>query len=232
MKPNNDKISNKNILLIWAPNAAEAKFLYCKYNKKNPAEYEMQLSAIKFSKDQIHLPDEVLRLRMPAQFEGEERIVKNPQGKSVTYIIPDFLNGCRTAVIYARVSTRQQRHNSSFGRQREACELFAQAAGVKVVRCYEEVESGNLYLSRPLLQQALRDIESGVADILLVESMDRLLRDVEINAEIPERIQTAGGFLIFCEEQRIQSPDHRFAMCLVHQANKYKQRMLQLLGLI
>jgi len=55
VKPANAKITSKNVQLIWAHNEAEAKSLYCKYNKKNPTEYEMLLSAMKFSKDQIFI---------------------------------------------------------------------------------------------------------------------------------------------------------------------------------
>ena len=172
-----------------------------------------------------------MKLRLPSQLEGEERIVKNAEGKSETFIVPSFLSCCRTAVIYARVSSPSQRNNSSFGRQRAACESFAQTAGLKVVRHYEEVESGSMYLSRPLLQQALNDIEDGIADVFLVETMDRLLRDVEINQEIPHRIRRNGGFLIFCEQQRIQSPDQKFLLDIASQANDYKHDMLGLLGL-
>lgn len=172
-----------------------------------------------------------MKLRLPSQLEGEERIVKNAEGKSKTFIVPSFLSGCRTAVIYARVSSPSQRNNSSFGRQRAACESFAQTAGLKVVRHYEEVESGVLYHGRPMLQSALEDIERGRAEVLLVETMDRLLRDVEINQEIPHRIRKSGGFLIFCEEQRIQSPDQKFLLDIASQANDYKHDMLGLLGL-
>ena len=173
-----------------------------------------------------------MKLRLPSQLEGEERIVKNAEGKSETFIVPSFLSGCRTAVIYARVSSPSQRNNSSFGRQRAACESFAQAAGLKVARHYEEVESGCVYLSRPLLQQALNDIEDGIADVFLVETMDRLVRDARINAEISHRIRKSGGFLIFCEEQRIDSPDQKFLLDIASQASDYKHDRLGSLGLI
>jgi len=231
VKPANAKITNKKAQLIWAQDATEAKLLY-RERHDLPRNKEISLTVIEFSQEQIHLPEEVRRLRMPPQLQGEERVINDANGNQETFIIPYGLEAGSNAIIYARVSTPKQKHNSSFGRQGESCQLFAAAAGLNVVKHYEEVESGVLYKGRPMLQSALEDIECGRAKVLLVESMDRLLRDTENNAEIPGRIEAAGGLLIFSEEQRIGSPEHKFVMKTTHNADAYKRDLLRLFNVI
>jgi hypothetical protein len=182
--------------------------------------------------EQTILPMELFDVRLPEELNGERKAIHKPGCETETYIVPQFLKSCRTAIAYTRVSTPAQARNSSFARQRKSCEDFAQCAGLEIVQYYEEVESGITYAGRPLLQNALADIETGRAQVLLVESMDRLHREQSVGNRILERLITARCHLICCEVQRVGSPEYDFALTISHSAHIYKIELLQELGCI
>lgn len=103
------------------------------------------------------------------------------------------------AVIYTRVSTEQQEDGTSLAGQYAACLGKAKELGADVLKHYEETRSGGLYLSREGVQAAIRDIEEGRANILLVYKLDRTGRDVGDLRDIRQRVQAAGGRLIFAD---------------------------------
>lgn len=79
------------------------------------------------------------------------------------------------AIIYVRVSTNVQEDNYSFSTQLAACHTYAAQQGMTVIAEFQEVESGGT-LNRPELDKARDLIRTGLADALIVYSMDRLSR--------------------------------------------------------
>ncbi len=109
------------------------------------------------------------------------------------------------AVIYTRVSTETQEDNSSLAAQFVACQKKAADMGAEVVAHLEEVESGGLYLARPKIQKALKLIEAGAANILIVMRLDRTGRDVDDLRDIRRRVAKAGGQMVFADGLNFQS---------------------------
>jgi len=107
----------------------------------------------------------------------------------------------RNAVIYTRVSTGEQaEHGTSLAAQLATCTRKAEEIGAAVVANYEDAGvSGGLYLARPGIQSALRDIEAGQADTLIVAKLDRSGRDVDVVRDIARRVSAVGGQLILCD---------------------------------
>jgi site-specific DNA recombinase len=102
-------------------------------------------------------------------------------------------------VIYTRVSTGEQTQNTSLVFQYAACKKKVEEIGGEVVAYYEDGgTSAALYETREMLQQALADIESGIADTLVCYDLSRYSRDVEHQSKIAKRVKTAGGRLVFC----------------------------------
>ncbi len=103
--------------------------------------------------------------------------------------------------IYARVSTPgQAREGTSLENQELMGHRKAARLGARVARVYRDPGvSGALYLARPGLQAALADIEAGRIGGLIVADMSRYSRDREHQARIRERVEAAGGRLLFCD---------------------------------
>ena len=226
-KPHTGKINGNNVLLIWAQNAQDA-VAKAQQQSANTGLYEI----IEISPAQVILPAEMFCLRKPEEFCGEHKTVQSVWGESETYIVPDLLQGHDKAIVYTRVSTPAQAHNSSFARQRASCEEFARCAGLEIVHYYEEVESGAFYQARPHLQNALSAIEARQATILLVESLDRLHRDQSVGERIWERLIQADARLVCCETQRIGSAEFNFAAATANSAHSYRIDLLRELGCI
>lgn len=81
------------------------------------------------------------------------------------------------AGIYARVSSEQQRDNTSIDTQLADCRAYAVKRGWQVYHEYiDEAESGR-NAKRPALQQLLRDVQLRRLDAVLVWKLDRLARN-------------------------------------------------------
>ena len=82
------------------------------------------------------------------------------------------------AIIYTRVSTDKQEHSPEA--QREKTKLYCQLKEYKVFKIINEPgKSGKSITNRPGLQQALRWLKWGKADVLVVAKLDRLTRSVQ-----------------------------------------------------
>lgn len=104
------------------------------------------------------------------------------------------------AVIYTRVSTEKQEDNTSLGDQRKRGLLYAQAREMVPVKVLEDAGiSGTLYEGRPALAEALRMIETGQAQVLIVTKIDRLARKTKVLLDIAERVARAGGSIVTCD---------------------------------
>src|SRR5579859_5355496 len=105
------------------------------------------------------------------------------------------------AVIYTRVSTdKQAEEGTSLEVQEAACLRKAQEIGAEVVDIQtDEGISGAFYLSRPGIQQALKLIEAGQANVLITMKLDRSGRDTDVLRLIRKRILDAGGHLLFTD---------------------------------
>src|SRR5258708_25895389 len=84
------------------------------------------------------------------------------------------------AVIYTRVSTGEQADNgTSLDDQLILCRHKVEELGGQVVSEYDDPGvSGALYLSRPGIQAALRDVENARAHTLVIAKLHRSDRDV------------------------------------------------------
>lgn len=105
------------------------------------------------------------------------------------------------AVVYCRVSTdAQAEHGTSLAEQESRCLHKCVEIGAHVVAIHrDEGVSGELYITRPGIQAALADIESGRANVLVMAKVDRSGRDTEIIITIRKRVTRAGGKLVFTD---------------------------------
>ena len=92
------------------------------------------------------------------------------------------------AYCYARVSTQMQVEDGmSLGAQEKQLIAAAEAAGYTAVILREEGRSGKSISGRPVLRDALEDLDSGKAQALFVTRLDRLARSTRDFLSIVDR---------------------------------------------
>ena len=92
------------------------------------------------------------------------------------------------AYCYARVSTQMQAEDGmSLGAQEKQLIAAAELAGYEAVILREEGRSGKSISGRPVLRQALDDLDAGKAKALFVTRLDRLARSTRDFLSIVDR---------------------------------------------
>ncbi|MGN7869423.1 recombinase family protein [Paracoccus sp. 22332] len=99
----------------------------------------------------------------------------------------------KKAVGYSRYSTDLQ-NERSIADQEALIRRHAAAQGLDLIRCYSDAaQSGASILGRDGLLQMLEDVRAGGIDVVIVEELDRLSRDMEDLAGIHKRLSFAGA---------------------------------------
>jgi DNA invertase Pin-like site-specific DNA recombinase len=97
---------------------------------------------------------------------------------------------------YVRVSRVGGRQGENFVSplvQRELIEGWAQARGGRLLTVFEEMDESGTRSDRPMLRQAMRRIDAGVSQGLVVARVDRFGRSLLDGLEAIEQIRRAGG---------------------------------------
>ena len=89
----------------------------------------------------------------------------------------------KNAVGYLRVSTNKQARGDGFRRQKAAIRSFSKTAGFRVASWYQESFTGT-EADRPVLAQMLEELLATGVSVVLVESLDRLARDLLVQHQI------------------------------------------------
>lgn len=79
--------------------------------------------------------------------------------------------------LYIRVSTIEQaKEGYSVGAQEERLRAYAKAKNYTVVKTYIDPAYSGSNMNRPALQEMIKQVELGAADLVLVYKLDRLSR--------------------------------------------------------
>ena len=113
------------------------------------------------------------------------------------------------ACAYLRVSSAGQVDHDGIPRQLAAIQAYALAAEYKIVRVFEEQGvSGKVDQdSRPALRDMLRALHEIDCNVVIVEKMDRLARDLIVQETIIGKLQTMGVKLLSTMEPDLCSGD-------------------------
>src|SRR5271156_6149975 len=102
-----------------------------------------------------------------------------PQGKTMSEIKSAFERPMKKAVIYARFSTDLQ-NERSIEDQITLCRDYASREGMNVAEVYEDrARSGGSVMGRGGLLRLLDQAREQSFDVVVVEALDRLSRDME-----------------------------------------------------
>jgi DNA invertase Pin-like site-specific DNA recombinase len=122
-------------------------------------------------------------------------------------------DGLRTAVLYLRVSTKEQAERGgeaegySLPAQREACVRKAEALGAVVVDEFVERGESGTTMRRPELQRLLRYVKENPVSYVIVHKIDRLARNTGHHLSIHLAFKTAGAALISSTENIDDTPE-------------------------
>ena len=111
-------------------------------------------------------------------------------------------------VVVVRVSEQGDREDENFHSpkaQLAKAKLWSEDQGNRVVDAFEEIDvSGKLPLAkRPGLLKAIELVEAGAADHIVVAYFDRLVRSLNVQLEVIERVEHAGGEIYAIDHGRL-----------------------------
>jgi len=118
----------------------------------------------------------------------------------------------KTAVIYLRVSTREQATRDgqaegfSIPAQRDALHRKAESMGIEIVAEFTDAGESAKSADRPHLQRMLQYLKLFPVSYVLVHKVDRLARNRRDDMEITLAIRTAGAQLISATENIDETP--------------------------
>lgn len=95
------------------------------------------------------------------------------------------------AVAYTRVSGLGQIEGHGFERQEAAVRTFARSRGFDMVKVYQEAHTGT-EAERPAFAELLADLLANGCRVVIVESLDRLARDLMVQVALLGRLRAAG----------------------------------------
>jgi site-specific DNA recombinase len=97
---------------------------------------------------------------------------------------------------YVRVSQVAGRGGLSFispSVQREQIEAWAKLNSAQLAQVFEELDESGARADRPLLEEAVRRVETGISDGVVVAKLDRFGRSLISGLAAIDRIAKAGG---------------------------------------
>ncbi len=101
----------------------------------------------------------------------------------------------RKAVGYVRVSGQGQVTGTGYDRQEGTIKAYAKAVGVGIENIYREAHTGT-EAERPVFEAMLADLLSNGSKTIIVESLDRLARDLAVQMQIIGHLCVKGITLI------------------------------------
>jgi site-specific DNA recombinase len=91
--------------------------------------------------------------------------------------------------------------------QRQRIEATCEREGFKLLDTLPEkdVSGGALLPKRPALSGAVAMVEAGQAEVIVVAYFDRLFRNIQVQAEVAQRVEAAGGMLFAADVGEVRS---------------------------
>ena len=103
----------------------------------------------------------------------------------------------KTEVVgYCRVSsTGQQTNGTGLDRQEKTIKAYAKKAGYKIIKVYQEAFTGT-ETERPVFDDMLAELLDNGCRVIIVESLDRLARDLAVQMRVIALLTSAGVTLL------------------------------------
>ncbi|MDV6373311.1 recombinase family protein [Deinococcus arenicola] len=128
------------------------------------------------------------------------------------------------AIIYTRVSSKNQDDNYSQGQQIQLCTDFVKSQGWEVYQQLHDTQSGTDFYSRENLQKCIELITLGVAQYLTFSAVDRMGRNFGVFEKLTRRIYEVGGKIAIASKNKIyDNYDEFWLQCITDAADSVKE---------
>ncbi len=132
--------------------------------------------------------------------------------EKVATTAPEKGDAPRTAVIYLRVSTKEQAEKGgeaegySIPAQRDACRRKAQTLNAEILEEFVDAGESAKSADRPHLQRLIAYVSDHRVNYVIVHKVDRLARNRSDDVMINLELQSAGAHLVSCTENIDETP--------------------------
>ena len=116
----------------------------------------------------------------------------------------------KTAVIYARVSSREQAEGFSIDAQIKACKLKASQENYKVLEVFKDEGFTGTSRDRPALNSLIGYCKDNSVHAVVIHKLDRFARSIADHSAIRAMLMKHGTNLISCTEQLGTAPHEIF----------------------
>lgn len=140
------------------------------------------------------------------------------------------------ALVYVRVSTFEQVHGSSLVTQLDQCMLLLETHSWQLAGVFRDVGVSGAEATRPGLNSLVAAVAAGEIDVVVVATLDRLARSVEVLSELVEEWNRVGvGLVSVSEGFDSTSPTGRLALNMLggfgaHEREVVRDRLASGLG--
>jgi site-specific DNA recombinase len=130
------------------------------------------------------------------------------------------------AVLYCRVSTEEQREGHTIQSQIAELERFANTKQWSVTDIYQDDGWSGAILARPALDRLRDDASRGQFDLVLLNDVDRLARDVTHLGVIKRDLERHGVRVIFRKLPGEQSPTHNLLVNILGSFAEFEKELI------
>lgn len=131
----------------------------------------------------------------------------------------------KTAVIYARFSSDNQR-SESIDAQERACKEYAQKEGIKILRSYTDEAASGRSDDRPAFLRMIDEAKHHEFDLVIVHKLDRFARDRYDSVFYRRQLKKHGVSLVSVLERIDDSPEGIILESVIEGYNEYYSRNL------
>jgi len=128
--------------------------------------------------------------------------------------------------LYSRVSTEEQREGQTIDSQVGELERFAQDKTWVITRVYKDEGWSGSVLARPELDRLRDDASKRVFDIVLINDVDRLARDVTHLGIIKRDLERHGVRLVFRKLPNENSPTHNLLVNILGSFAEFERELI------
>lgn len=130
------------------------------------------------------------------------------------------------AALYVRVSTEEQREGQTIDSQVNELERFAESRNWAVVGVYKDEGRSGAMLVRPELDRLRDDAKHRSFDVVLVNDVDRLARDVAHLSVIRRDLERRGIRVVFRKLPGELSPTHNLMVNILGSFAEFEREMI------
>lgn len=133
--------------------------------------------------------------------------------------------GLRTA-LYARVSTEEQREGQTIESQIDELKRFADQKGWRTTGVYKDDGWSGGLIARPELDRLRDDASEGLFDVVLINDVDRLARDVAHLGVIKRDLLRHGVEVVFKKLPTENSPTHNLMVNILGSFAEFERELI------